>query len=683
MIQDVPPPAPSAVLPEVVVTAARLPPAAGDAAFAVVRLGAEDLEGAERLDEVLGRVPAVSLFRRTSSLSANPTTQGLSLRAVAPSGAGRALVLLDGVPMNDPFGGWVLWSQLAPEAVSSADVVRGAGAGPYGAGALTGVVALRERDGGGGRLDFSTRDDEGYRLSAAGTLTSGRFSLTTSALSDQSAGYAPVRSAAAGTADTRLDFVARGAAVRLDVAADADTRLSLRAGAYDEDRGSGLAATRSAASGHVLSAVASRSPRPGAPGWRAQVWRRESDFANSSAAVDAGRAFTTPASRQYATPAEGWGGNLAVRGENDVAAGVWEWEAGADARLSTGETQEQFRYMNGVFTRDRKAGGEASVVGAYLESSWRDAVWLVAGGVRLDQWENTDSHRLETDLATGLATLDETYADRRDQVASGRLAVRRSLSGGYALRAAAYTGFRPATLNELHRPFRVGNDLTEANAGLAPERLSGLEAGAAWSGRLAGGRTDAVLTLFRNRVEDVIVNVTLGEGPGIIPALPQAGFVPAGGVLRQRQNAGRIEATGVEASVSWTTDRLDLRLAASATDAEVDGGAAAPQLTGLRPAQAPVWSVTGGLDWRASRRASIALDVRYESRRFDDDLNSRVLDAAAVVDARIDWRVSRGVVAYAGVANLLDAEVEVSATATGVKGWAAPATALIGLRLDW
>ncbi|HEY0102930.1 MAG TPA: TonB-dependent receptor, partial [Brevundimonas sp.] len=78
MIQLPPPPD----LPEVVVTGARLPPAASEAAFAVIRLDTDDLVGARRLDEALASVPAVSLFRRTSSLSANPTTQGISLRAI-------------------------------------------------------------------------------------------------------------------------------------------------------------------------------------------------------------------------------------------------------------------------------------------------------------------------------------------------------------------------------------------------------------------------------------------------------------------------------------------------------------------------------------------------------------------------------------------------------------------------
>ncbi|MBW8302416.1 MAG: Plug domain-containing protein, partial [Brevundimonas sp.] len=107
---QIPPPPPD--LPEVVVTGARLPPATGEAAFAVIRLDDRDLRDQQRLDEALATIPAASLFRRTSSLAANPTTQGISLRAIAPSGAGRTLVTLDGVPLNDPFGGWVIWSQV-------------------------------------------------------------------------------------------------------------------------------------------------------------------------------------------------------------------------------------------------------------------------------------------------------------------------------------------------------------------------------------------------------------------------------------------------------------------------------------------------------------------------------------------------------------------------------------------
>lgn len=675
MIQDTP-----GELSEIVVTAARLPPAAGDAAFSVIRLGGETLDRATRLDEALATVPAVSLFRRTSSLGANPTTQGISLRAIAPSGAGRTLVTLDGAPLNDPFGGWVIWSQVAPESLENLDIVRGAGAGPYGAGALTGVIALRERGREGGVVDVSVGEDGGRRLAGAATLTAGRFALTGSTLFDQSDGYTPVRGGSAGAADAPLDLETRGAALRADVGMDAATVLSVRASTYDESRGSGLVGARSSASGQGYAATVARAPGRDRLGWRAQVWRRESDFANSSAAVAAGRTGTTPANEQYATPAVGWGGNLALRRSSlQVGSGLLEWEVGADARFSEGETRERFRYMVGEFTRERFAGGETAVVGGYGEGSWTAGPWLVAGGIRLDRWENTEGRRLELDRATGLSTLDETYPDRSGEVASARLAVRRAVGAEIAVRAAAYSGFRPATLNELHRPFRVGNDLTEANAALEPERLQGLEAGVSWA------RDAAALgaTLFINRIEDAIVNVTIGEGPGVIPALPRAGFVPAGGVLRQRQNAGVIEAVGLELNAAYRLGDLALVGAVALTEAKVDGGSSAPQLTGLRPAQAPSVSATAGVDWRASDRLTVSARGRYESRRFDDDLNSRTLDAAFTADARADWRIRTGVTLYAAADNLFDADVEVSETADGVAGLGPSRTLRAGVNFSW
>ena len=54
------------------------------------------------LDDALKTTPGFSLFRRTTSRSSNPTTQGAGLRGLSASGASRALVLADGTPLNDP-----------------------------------------------------------------------------------------------------------------------------------------------------------------------------------------------------------------------------------------------------------------------------------------------------------------------------------------------------------------------------------------------------------------------------------------------------------------------------------------------------------------------------------------------------------------------------------------------------
>ena len=660
---DTPPP-----VEQVIVTAARLPPSAADAAFSIVHLGEGDLAKSQRVDEAVGQTPGVSLFRRTSSLSANPTTQGISLRAIAPSGAGRTLVTLDGVPLNDPFGGWVIWSQLAPESLTGVDIVRGAGAGPYGAGALTGVIGLKERDA-GVAADVSAGGLGSQRASAAAVSTLGRIEFFGAASYDKSDGYVPVRGPAQGAADTRTDLEAKSISGRIDMVTGLGL-LSMRGGFFEEDRGAGLSGARANASGNVLSATLVRVPRGQALGWRLQAWRRTSDLFNSSVAVAAHRATTTPANSQDKTPATGWGLNGALR---QKIGGV-EWELGADARLNDGEERERYSYLSGAYTRGRVAGGKTAVVGAYADGSWTSGPWLVAGGLRLDHWESTDGFRTERTLATGAVLLDQRPADRDGEVASGRLGVTRDLGAGTTARLAGYSGFRPATLNELYRPFRVGNDITEANAALKPERLQGLEAGVSRK----GDKRLVEATAFWNRIEDPVVNVTLGSGPGTFPI---GGFIPAGGVLRQRQNAGEINAFGLEGRTERKVGAVTLTSALSVTDARLDGGATAPQLTGKRPAQAPIWSATAGLSAELTDTLVLATDLTWEGKRFEDDLNSRVLDPAYRLDARLDWRVKPLVTLYLAGDNLLNADIQTSRTADGVAGYAAPRLVRVGLRV--
>lgn len=654
---DAPPPSVSPV----VVEAPRLLPLPGQDAFSTASYDAAELGAQARLDDVLKTTPGVSLFRRTGSDAANPTIQGLSLRAVAPSGAGRALVTLDGAPQNDPFGGWVIWTGLPGEGLSGATIVRGAGAGPYGAGALTGVVALRERDTGGGLTSFTAeaRERDGWR--AAGTFGTEHLLLTASG--SRTDGYRPVRGSAAGAADVPTTLEDGSIAARVQGEAGV-VRWAARIGTFQEKRSAGLFGAKSNATGSSLAVTLATDT------WRIQGWARSSDLENTSAAVAAGRMGTTPANDQYSTPASGYGLNAAWQG----ALGEWTWELGGDARMSEGRTHELFRYMAGSFTRQRTAGGRTLVSGAYAEVALSQPDFILTAGARLDGWRSYDGGRRERDTATGALTLDAPPANASGTTPTGRIGVRQRLSGETWVRAAAYAGFRPPTLNELHRPFRVGNDVTEANASLKPETLYGIETGLAGEGAVKWN-----LGAFYNQVQDPITNVTIGIGPGTFPI---AGFIPAGGVLRQRQNAGQINAYGLEGDVAadlsaaWT-----VRAAFSATHARVDGGSAAVQLTDKRPAQAPALTVTAGARWKPVDRLSLDADLRYESKRFEDDLNQRVLKAGTSLDLRAGWKLSPATEVYLAADNALNADLAVGQTADGVTSYSAPRTVYIGFAL--
>ena len=646
---------------EIVIVAPRLPEARGERAFSSFPIDAATIAAENRLDEALRRAPGVSLFRRSDSATANPTIQGLSVRASAPSGAGRTLVLLDGVPLNDPFGGWVIWGALAPETIERASIVRGAGAGPYGAGALTGAVILEERAGQGAGFTLET-GEFGYGRSAGfAEAGNARLSLMLAAAAESSDGWTPVR-AGRGAADVRLRSETHGAVARLRWN-DGEHAFSARLAGHGETRSAGLVGADSEVSGSSLSLTLARPTGPF--GWRLNGWATQSDLSNASVATAPDRSFTTPANNQLATPALGWGANAAAR---------WTWansgiEFGADVRAADGETQELFRFVGGQFTRDRVAGGETILAGSYLEA-WRQAgPWLIAGGARVDRWRAFGGARVERDLATLAPVLTFAPPDNEAIAPTARLGVRRGFGVEGYLRGALYSGFRPPTLNELHRPFRVGNDVTEANAALEPERIAGVDLAIG-----GGGAIRWSAGLFATRLEDAVVSVTLGAGPG---AFPPGVFVPAGGAYRQRQNAGRIDAFGVEAEVDGQVGPLAWRAALNYAHARMRGG----QLAGLRPAQSPEFSLSAGVSQRVFDRATLAIDAAYESARFEDDLNSRVLADAVVIDLRMDYEVTPSLTLYAALENASDEAVETAETADGVESFAAPRALRAGLRL--
>lgn len=662
---DTPPPAAEAV----VVTGARLPPSPADAAFSVIAVSPQDLASTPRLDQVLETSPGASLYRPGSSAGANPTTQGVSLRSIAPSAAGRALVTLDGVPQNDPFGGWVIWSSLPAESLGDIRLVRGAGAGPYGAGALTGVVDLQERQmaPGGVAGEVSAGSRGGDRGAAVGDTQAGPVNLFGAASSEQGDRWAPVRQGR-GAADDDLTLHDWNAAGR----AQADIGPAVVAahlGAYEEDRGSGLVGAMSRARGQDASLTAAAQPSADQLGWRLQGWVRHSDLMNTSVSTSLDRNTSTPSNDQYATPATGWGLNGAVR-----KAGDWgDLELGADMRDATGKDHELFSYVNGAYAKSRLAGGEEGVAGVYLEGARAWSGWLLTGGVRADAWRQTDSQLIERTLSTGAITLNNPTPDKSGLEPTGRVALRRDLDPGLFLRAAAYTGFRQPTLNELDRPFRVGNNVTEANPLLKPERLSGVEGGA--GGQAGPVKWDA--DLFYNRIADPVINATIGVGPGTFPI---AGAVPAGGILYKRENAAAINAYGLEADAeTHPLQALTLKLAGAYTDAHVDGGQAAPQLTGKIPALSPKFTGTASAIWDATARWKLSASLRYESLRYDDDLNTLVDQPFLTGDARADFAVTHELGVYLAVANVGDTAIVTARAATGVASYDMPRTVRVGL----
>jgi len=664
-----------AVLAPISVTATRSAPAIADPTAAVSEVGADEVKrsGARALDDLLRRIPGFSLFRRLGSGAAHPTTQGVSLRGIGASGTSRALVLVDGVPVNDPFGGWIYWSRIPSETIERVEVLRGSGAslwGNYAMGGVVGVVTRApDRNAGG----FVAEGGERGSTRTEGWL-SRRFG-DTSVIADarwmRSGDYPVVSEATRGPIDVAAgsEHEAGGFFVRHRLSPA--TRVHLAARGFHESRDNGTPYTHNeTSSGFFRTGIEADTSSLGT--FRADVFATVQSFWSTFSAVAPDRESETPAADQYSVPSQSVGGSL-----------VWSREAmerhrlvgGIDALWVDGESQELARYLDSAFTRRRDGGASQAMGGVFVSDIMEVTPRLDAtGALRVDYWESYDGFRREDALDTGVPLVDRALDGRSETFVSPRFGLAFEASEDVTLRSAVYRGFRAPTINEQVRPFRVRNDITEANEGLDAEKLFGVEAG--FDHQASRWRSSA--TLFWNEVKDPVVNVTLGEGEGVVDP---CGFVPADGVCRQRRNLGSTRILGVESEIGVDLGRgFAATLAYLWSDGKIHSAADEPSLAGNRIPQVPLHQGTIAFDYDEGGPWRASLQMRVVGEQYDDDANSRKLDRFVAVDAFVAREVGWGFEVFAAAENLFDETIQSGRSADGVVSIAAPRLVRAGVR---
>lgn len=655
--------------PDIVVTGRGLQAPAGEEVFSTQTVDRDRLTSSAsgRLEDILRDVPGFQLFRRSDARSANPTSQGATLRALGGNASSRLLLVLDGVPQTDPFGGWVSWPAYDPERLGEARVTRGGGSGVQGPGALAGTIELASATpdqlrGPGGRFAYGSRDS--FDAHAGLGLRLGGGFLAVSGAWARGDGFVPVVRGQRGPADRPSPYEQGSVALRGVAPLPGGTELQASALLFSDERerGTALSDIRTRGADGSLRLVGRR--------WSALAYVQTRDFYNSFASVDASRTAATRTAEQYSVPATGLGARAEVR--PDLGREV-ELRLGGDWRRTEGETRELFAFVAGAGTRGRVAGGRTQTLGGFAEAAWTARDLTLTAGGRIDRWTVSDGRLHERVLATGAVLTDSAFRDRAGWEPTGRAGLAWRAAAGLTLRSAAYLGWRLPTLNELYRPFRVGADATAANAELAPERLRGIEAGLDWR---PADRTRVGLTLFSNRLEGAIANVTLGRGPGSFPGV---GFVGAAGDYRRRANLDSIEAKGVEVDARHALGEWVLSAGWAWVDSKVESSGAALALDGLRPAQTPRHSLSSTLAWTGARaRASVT--ARYSGAQYEDDLNRQLLPGAFTLDAAALVPLSRRLAVEARAENLTDARVLAGITGDGIRERATPRTLWIGLR---
>ncbi|HEX3577243.1 MAG TPA: TonB-dependent receptor [Thermoanaerobaculia bacterium] len=631
VLVDDPQTSPPAASETIVVTATQTKTRLSDTPASVVVIARDALQAtaASTTDDALRQVPGFTLFRRSGSRSANPTSQGVSLRGIGASGASRALVLDDGIPLNDPFGGWIYWGRVPRVAIDRIEVVRGGASDLYGSGAMGGVVQFIRR----------TNDDVAFETSAGneGTGTASLFAAMKRGDWDASidadflttSGYILVQPSQRGSVDVDAD--ARHTTL------DASIRHAgsfLRLSHYSESRNNGTPLQLNDTA--IRQVAAGTDIRAGNGSLLIRGYGSDQDYHQTFSAVSADRNSERLTVDQR-VPSSGRGGSLqwfSTVGRNVIV-------AGGDARQVKGASDELQFAVNGKVTPFNVSGHQRNAA-AYVEdvATLSPRVTLSAG-IRFDSWRNFDAQRNGAPLG-----------DRSDDAWSPRLTLLVHASDRLTFTASAYKAFRAPTLNELYRNFRVGNVQTLANESLGAEHLSAIEFGV---------RSGPVrLTLFSMSTDDTIANVTLSSTPALI--------------TRQRQNLGSSRSRGAEVDAD---QRLGSFWRVSAGYLFCDATVTSGDLAGKRLPQVPRNTATLQLAFTPTR-GSAGLQARWSSMQFDDDINQFPLRSYAVADIFASYPIAPRFDATIAIENATNRGVEVSATP--VLSLGTPRTIRVGMR---
>lgn len=610
----------------IVVTATRSERAVSELPVSTTVVSEDEIKAtpAQTVDDVLRTVPGVNMPLSTA-VNSGVQSQRLSMRGL---GGTRALVLLDGVPMHDPFYGTVEWQKVPLDTLRQAEVVRGANASLFGNYAVGGTINLITR----------SVDESLVRLeSSYGTNATQKQSLTIDQLlTDKlNARVSHHRFSTNGTyrqivpgaidvpgwndtavTSARIEYKPsditsayfKASTSQVDVSSG--TKLSyVKRDIADFASGIQHALTQSS----LLSATAFHQHETMRIASSGTIGNREAEYVSNDSHIPGN---ASGASLEYSLQRKGALPFLSV------GIDVQDMEADEDG---IGYNRNGQPILHDVVT------GHQRFAGIFGQMSWQPTNRLeVLTSARVDYFQNDRGAKR---VVGGEETL---YPSATSTQLDPRVSFRYGTSARTALRGAAYRGFKAPTLRELYRDTQSGITKLLANPYLEPETLVGADLGFEW----AASRAHVEVNVFRNDIEGLQVRTAVpGQGPNVV----------------RNENVGKGRSQGLE----FMTDvRLSQRFSVNAgytySDSKIVENKVDPTVEGKQIPDVAKHYGTLALRFRAARGTAIDLRGRVLSRSYGEPANVVPAPAHRILDVSVSHPVRSWMDAYALLENALD-----------------------------
>jgi outer membrane receptor protein involved in Fe transport len=669
-------------LDAITVTATRTSSAVRDLPAKATVLSAEALRStpAATIPGLLLQLPGFTLGNFGHPVTQRPERSSGSFRGLGGTSASRALVLLDGIPVNDPFNSFVRWSRIPLPLVERVEVVHGGGAMAWGSRSLGGVINMITAPPGRPRLE-ATVEGGGlatYRVAAAPSGTVGKVGIMVAGDLMDTDGFMLLRPDQIGVVDQPRGVQTRVGYAKLSYQASPTLRATFAVNSLDDrNRGETALSARSATTSELRGGLEWSAPTGGVVSLIGYGQQRSAVFVLP--AVSADRTTETPR-RETRLPSDAIGGTLQW---TQTLATRHAVTAGVDVSAVDGSYSDRHSYVADAPTRERQSGGTQHTIGAFVQDGVRlGPRTRLTAGLRVDRIRNTDGRRGEILLSSGAALSDSSYDDASETAVTYNLGVQQRFAPGILVRAAGYRAFRNATLFELNTPLYLGNvgaTVVEANPNLLSETLVGGEIGADFE---LDQRVLARVTGFWNEVRNPIVEFTVGTSTGASQVIAPCGRLATNAVCRQRRNVGTLQSRGAEVELQWRPSSAWV-LGSSYSHNPTEIISPGEPVDGKSPRGAVRNALTGTVAWSAPRLAAIHLEARWVDGRFDDDRNTIRLDPFTVLGMSVSRPVTAQLTAYVRVENLLDEVYEVTRGSSGLAEVGGPRWIMAGVRGRW
>lgn len=643
---------------EVVISTTRAAEQVTQSAASVTVLKQEQIQrtpytGGHEVDDLLRTVPGIQPATLSSRYN-HPTAQSISMNGL---GSRRALVLLDGVPLNDGFGGWINWGTI-PNDIERVEVVPGGASNLYGTWAMGGVIQVitkAARAGSGFTFDSQAGTLSTYQQALNARYGTDHFRFTLGYRWFHTNGVIPVPEYQRGPVDRTNDSRHELFNGTLAWVPSSSTTIDLSGSLFREDRTFGTSlSTASRTIGNV--ALGFRSDQGRAGLWDAKLFGQWQTFRNLTSQV-----IPSPLDRlsefqngSQTIPSNDFGGSLQWTGRLFRADRL---VLGTDARTIIAQAIDE-AYSQTALLGQTIAKGQQLGWGVFGE--WIAPVFdrlTVTPSARVDWWKNFNAS-----LASSTTTT--TFQDNVIAVVNPKLAVAYIVNERVRTGASVYQGFRAPTINELYRGFSFSGFSFLANNDLRPERLTGAEAKV--EGELLESRSfHWRVSVHYDEVKDQIL------------------FVSQGATAAQRQNVGRAVAAGGAIDLTYRIDPLlSLSAAYAYVDSYISSFPGSPDREGKRTPnvsrnQVAIGATLGRPDW-----IELTIMGRYLSRQYANDLNTQPVADFVVLDASLQHRVRNGLRVFLSGENLTDRQY--IATQTGpVKTLGNPMLIMGGVQIEY